>query len=95
MRTIAMSQYPLRRASSWRALDRTTPPPPAESQYPLRRASSWRMDPGQVEGNGKVVSIPSQAGILLAAPQHPRHPLQGHVSIPSQAGILLAVRTCA
>ncbi len=36
------SQYPLRRASSWRVAQARLPPRTGRSQYPLRRASSWR-----------------------------------------------------
>ena len=37
-----MSQYPLRRASSWRSSASFRGIRPSRSQYPLRRASSWR-----------------------------------------------------
>ena len=63
------------------------------SQYPLRRASSWRAI-GDKGGRTLTtpVSIPSQAGILLAAIEGSQHRTNCHVSIPSQAGILLAER---
>ena len=85
-----VSQYPLRRASSWRwtyptSASKTSPSlntlsgghplgggdqnrsrqMAKTSQYPLRRASSWRL-PAQPALHGRKVSIPSQAGILLA-----------------------------
>ncbi len=37
-----LSQYPLRRASSWRLGSRNSHILVGTSQYPLRRASSWR-----------------------------------------------------
>ncbi len=43
------------------------------------------------ESGGIQVSIPSQAGILLAVELHVERPADHQVSIPSQAGILLAV----
>ena len=113
----ARSQYPLRRASSWRSLDQPTnhqfkkslntlsgghplggsrlarglilvvslntlsgghplggtpaasqAAPKVPSQYPLRRASSWRPVLVRVGSTHRKVSIPSQAGILLAEP---------------------------
>ena len=61
------------------------------SQYPLRRASSWRLASRRPPGMAGLVSIPSQAGILLAAIDvATRERRTCRVSIPSQAGILLA-----
>ena len=61
------SQYPLRRASSWRRWSRRwSPIVTIVSQYPLRRASSWRTGHRFMTESLLQVSIPSQAGILLA-----------------------------
>ncbi len=64
---------------------------PTVSQYPHRRASSWREVLDDQRAGGEMVSIPSQAGILLAVGvcwfASGRREI---VSIPSQAGILLA-----
>ena len=88
-----VSQYPLRRASSWRrryqavlvtadmGLNTLSGGHPLGglknnnkggshglSQYPLRRASSWRNSEQHEQVGTSMVSIPSQAGILLAEP---------------------------
>ncbi len=84
------SQYPLRRASSWRAIGTLLMLIGLKSQYPLRRASSWRSLLRVMATWGSFVSIPSQAGILLAATMLRSGPVAEMVSIPSQAGILLA-----
>ena len=64
---------------------------PFRSQYPLRRASSWRARLYLATSDATIVSIPSQAGILLAAVGIDRQTCElPVVSIPSQAGILLA-----
>ena len=71
-------------------VDRNT----TESQYPLRWASSWRAAIGSHGRQGRIVSIPSQVGILLAASStrgrgrvtgslntlSGGHPLGGHVT---------------
>ena len=64
-----------------------------ESQYPLRRASSWRTSPSSGPVPTSPVSIPSQAGILLAGKADAIGLSSNVVSIPSQAGILLAGET--
>ena len=88
------SQYPLRRASSWRTLAIIPAIQDGRvSQYPLRRASSWRTVLVWALYRRSEVSIPSQAGILLAGEKLAMVNGLDAVSIPSQAGILLAVVT--
>ncbi len=87
------SQYPLRRASSWRIEGINTLKYFCWSQYPLRRASSWRGVGQTTHGLDHYVSIPSQAGILLAGKLISQEDRLDFVSIPSQAGILLAAFT--
>ncbi len=64
--SLTTSQYPHRRASSWRMGIWYTASDCSRSQYPHRRASSWRAARFQPAVDYWQVSIPSQAGILLA-----------------------------
>ena len=91
------SQYPLRRASSWRFGHHCRHEKQLEkSQYPLRRASSWRAAYAE-----RCARRMRRLNTLSGG-----HPLGGEarsscelgyrsVSIPSQAGILLAARSSA
>ena len=69
-RRSSRSQYPLRRASSWRSCRQSSARSQDRSQYPLRRASSWRQRTRSRSDRCRLVSIPSQAGILLAVGNH-------------------------
>ena len=85
------SQYPLRRASSWRSLQ----PAVDWRQRSLNTLSGGHPLGGRGSDRGvdtdSDVSIPSQAGILLAVSDAGTCEIPTTVSIPSQAGILLAV----